>query len=154
MGKTPYEIVTIASLVETESPVESERPIVASVIYNRLDRGMALGIDQTVVYIAKMQKRWDGTIHKSDIDADSPYNTRRYGGIPPGPISSVSATAIEAALNPTQTNYLYYVLNVEANDGSHHFYASAAEFEKGKAVYQRWLEEERRLKRKQEGKVR
>lgn len=150
LGRTPHEIVTIASLIETESPVESERPIVASVIYNRLAKNIALGIDQTVVYVAKMQNRWDGTIHKSDIEADSPYNTRKYGGIPPGPISSVSQSAIEAALNPAETNYIFYVLNVQKNDGSHHFYASAAEFERGKAEYQRWLEEQRRLKREQQ----
>ncbi|HMQ03474.1 MAG TPA: endolytic transglycosylase MltG [Pyrinomonadaceae bacterium] len=150
MGRTPNEIVTIASLIETESPLESERPIVASVIYNRIARNIPLGIDQTVVYVAKMQDRWDGTIHKSDIDADSPYNTRKYGGIPPGPISSVSVSAIEAALNPAETNYIFYVLNVQKNDGSHHFYASAAEFEKGKAEYQRWLEDQRRIKREQE----
>jgi UPF0755 protein len=98
-----------------------------------------------------MQGRWDGTIHKSDIDADSPYNTRKYRGIPPGPISSVSISAIEAALNPAETDYIFYVLNVEKNDGSHHFYASAAEFERGKAIYQRWLAEQRRIKREQEG---
>lgn len=152
LGRTPHEIVTIASLIETESPVEAERPIVASVIFNRLNRNIPLGIDQTVVYVAKMQNRWDGTIHKSDIEADSPYNTRKYGGIPPGPISSVSASAIEAALKPAETNYIFYVLDVGKNDGSHHFYASAAEFEKGKAIYQRWLEEQRRLKRENEGK--
>jgi UPF0755 protein len=143
LGRTPREIVTIASLIETESGVETERPIVASVIYNRLKQNIPLGIDQTAVYVAKMQNRWDGTIHKSDIEVDSPYNTRRYGGIPPGPISSVSESAIKAALNPANTDYLFYVRNVEKNDGSHHFYSSAAEFEKGKAAYQRWLEEER-----------
>lgn len=147
LGRTPHEIVTIASLIETESPVESERPIVASVIYNRIAKSIPLGIDQTAVYIAKMEKRWDGTIHKSDLESTSPYNTRKYGGIPPGPIASVPVSAIEAALNPEKTDYIFYVLNVEKNDGSHHFYASAAEFEKGKAVYQRWLEEQRRLKR-------
>jgi UPF0755 protein len=147
LGRTPHEIVTLASLIETESPVESERPIVASVIYNRIERNIPLGIDQTVVYVAKMQNRWDGTIHKSDIEADSPYNTRKYGGIPPGPISSVSISAIEAALNPAETNYIFYVLNVQTNDGSHHFYASAAEFERGKAIYQRWLAEQRKIKR-------
>lgn len=152
LGRTPHEIVTIASLIETESPVEAERPIVASVIYNRINRNIPLGIDQTVVYVAKMQNRWDGTIHKSDIEADSPYNTRKYGGIPPGPISSVSASAIEAALNPAETNYIFYVLDVGKNDGSHHFYASAAEFEKGKAVYQRWLEEQRKRKKENDNR--
>jgi len=147
LGRTPREIITIASLIETESGVESERPIVASVIYNRLQKNIPLGIDQTAVYVAKMQNRWDGTIHKSDIEVDSPYNTRRYGGIPPGPISSVSESAIKAALNPANTDYIFYVRNVEKDDGSHHFYASAADFEKGKAAYQRWLEEERAKKK-------
>jgi UPF0755 protein len=150
LGRTPQEIVTIASLIETESKYDEERVIVASVIYNRLSKGMALGIDQTAVYIAKMENRWDGTIHKSDLESSSPYNTRKFSGIPPGPISSVSESALEAALNPKQTDYLFYVLNVERNDGSHNFYASAAEFERGKAAYQIWLEEQRKKKREQE----
>ena len=150
LGRTPNEIVTIGSLIETESGVESERPTVASVIYNRLNKHIPLGIDQTVVYIAKMQNRWDGTINQSDLEADSPYNTRKYGGLPPGPISSVSESALKAALNPAQTDYLYYVRNVQLNDGSHWFYSSAAEFEKGKAEYQKWLEEQRKLKREEE----
>ena len=150
LNRTPQEIVTIGSLIETESGVESERPVVASVIYNRLNKGVALGIDQTVVYIAKMENRWDGTINESDLNATSPYNTRKYPGLPPGPISSVSESAIKAALNPAQTDYLYYVRNVELNDGSHWFYSSAAEFEKGKAEYQKWLEQQRAEKRAQE----
>ena len=147
IGRTPHEIVTLASLIETESGIESERPVVASVIYNRLNKSVPLGIDQTVVYIAKMLNRWDGTINRSDLDVDSPYNTRRYGGIPPGPISSVSESAIAAALSPAQTDYLYYVRNVDLNDGSHWFYSSASEFERGKARYQQWLEKERQEKR-------
>lgn len=150
LGRTPQEIVTIASLIETESKYDEERAVVASVIYNRLSKNMALGIDQTAVYIAKMENRWDGTIHKSDLESDSPYNTRKFAGLPPGPISSVSESALEAALNPKQTDYIFYVLNVERNDGSHHFYSSAAEFEKGKAAYQIWLEEQRQKKREQE----
>jgi UPF0755 protein len=150
MGRSPHEIVTIASLIETESGIETERPTVSSVIYNRLSKNIPLGIDQTVVYIAKMQNRWEGTINRSDLDADSPYNTRKYGGLPPGPISSVSESAITAALKPAQTDYIYYVRNVQLNDGSHWFYASAADFEKGKAEYQRWLEKERQEKRANE----
>jgi UPF0755 protein len=150
LGKSTHEIITIASLIETESKFDAERQIVASVIYNRLSRGMALGIDQTAVYIAKMENRWDGTIHKSDLESSSPYNTRKFAGLPPGPISSISEGSIEAALNPKQTDYLYYVLNVEKNDGSHNFYASAAEFEKGKQAYQVWLEQQRAKKREQE----
>ena len=150
LGRTPHEIVTIASLIETESKVPAERNIVSSVIYNRLSKNIPLGIDQTAVYIAKMQNRWDGTINKSDLEVDSAYNTRKYGGIPPGAISSVSESSLEAALNPAQTDYLYYVLNVEKNDGSHHFYSSAADFERGKAAYQVWLEQQRREKRAEE----
>jgi len=144
LGRTPHEIVTIASLIETETGVEHERPIVAGIINNRLARNIPLGIDQTNVYIAKMLGKWDGTIHKSDLEVNSPYNTRTKAGLPPGPISSVTESSIRAALNPQPNDYLYYVRNVDLNDGSHWFYASAAEFESGKARYQRWLEQERR----------
>lgn len=147
LKRTPHEIVTIASLIETETSVESERPIVAGVINNRLSKNVPLGIDQTNVYIAKMMGRWDGTIHKSDLDVDSPYNTRKKAGLPPGPISSVTESSIRAALNPQTNDYIFYVRNVDANDGSHWFYSSAAEFEKGKAKYQQWLEKERQEKR-------
>lgn len=143
LGKTNQQIVTIASLIENESKFEEERQIVSSVIYNRLSKGMVLGIDATNVYIAKMLGKWDGTIHKSDIEIEHPYNTRKISGLPPGPISNASETSLEAALNPKQTDYIFYVLNVEKNDGSHHFYSSAAEFEKGKAAYQKWLAEQR-----------
>ena len=150
---SPHEIVTKASLIETETSVESERPIVAGVINNRLSKGMALGIDQTNVYIAKMLGRWDGTIHKSDLEVNSPYNTRVNPGLPPGPISSVTASSINAALFPASHDYLFYVLNVDANDGSHWFYSSAAEFEKGKAKYQQWLEKQRQEKREAEANL-
>nr|AUN37222.1 putative protein YceG [uncultured bacterium] len=145
--RSPHEIVTIASLIETETGVESERPIVAGIINNRLTKNIPLGIDQTNVYIAKMMGRWDGTINKSDLEVDSPYNTRIKTGLPPGPISSVSESAIKAALFPQANDYLFYVRNVDLNDGSHWFYSSAAEFEKGKAKYQQWLEQERQEKR-------
>ncbi len=147
LGKTNQQIVTIASLIENESKFAEERQVVSSVIYNRLEKGMKLGIDATNVYIAKLFGKWDGTIHKSDIEIDHPYNTRKISGLPPGPISSASATSLEAALNPQKTDYIFYVLNVEKNDGSHHFYASAAEFEKGKQAYQIWLEQQRAKKR-------
>ena len=147
IGRTPHEIITIASLIETETGVEAERPIVAGIINNRLARNVPLGIDQTNVYIAKMMGRWDGTINKSDLEVDSPYNTRVKTGLPPGPISSVSESSIKAALSPTPNDYLFYVRNVDLNDGSHWFYASAAEFEKGKAKYQQWLEQQRKVKR-------
>lgn len=150
LGRTPQEIVTIASLIETESKVDEERAIVASVIYNRINKNIALGLDQSAVYVAKMQNRWDGTINKSDLEVDSPYNTRKYAGIPPGPISSPSESAIEAALNPKQTDYIFYVLDVEKNDGSHLFFNNSGDFERAKAKYQVWLEEQRSKKREQE----
>lgn len=147
LGRTPQEIVTIASLIETETGVEAERPIVAGIINNRLSKNIPLGIDQTNVYIAKMMGRWDGTINKSDLEVDSPYNTRIKTGLPPGPISSVSESSLNAALNPQANDFIFYVRNVDANDGSHWFYASAAEFEKGKTKYQQWLEQQRQEKR-------
>ena len=150
LHRTPHEIVTIASLIETETGVESERPIVAGIINNRLARNTPLGIDQTNVYIAKMLGRWDGTINKSDLEVDSPYNTRIKMGLPPGPISSVSESSIRAALYPQANDYLFYVRNVDLNDGSHWFYSSAAEFEKGKAKYQQWLEQQRAEKKAEE----
>lgn len=150
LGRTPKDIVTIASLIETESKKDDERPMVASVIYNRLRKGIPLGIDMTNIYIAKMQGRWDGTINMSDLNVDSPYNTRKVAGIPPGPISSPSETALNAALNPAQTDYIFYVLDPARNDGSHNFYNNAADFERGKAVYQKWLEEQRVIKRQQQ----
>ena len=150
LARTPKDIVTIASLIETEAKKEEERPIVASVIYNRLKKNIPLGIDQTNVYIAKMLGKWDGTIHKSDLEVVSPYNTRTTAGIPPGPISSPSESALKAALNPAQTDFIYYVFDPTRNDGSQNFYSSAADFERGKAVYQKWLEEQREIKRQQQ----
>jgi UPF0755 protein len=140
---TSHQVITIASLIETESRLDEERPVIASVIYNRLNKRMLLGIDQTAVYIAKMENRWDGVINKSDLESNSPYNTRKFAGLPPGPISSVSESSIKAALYPATTNYLYYVLNVEKNDKSHRFYSTDAEFEHGKAAYQAWLQKQR-----------
>lgn len=143
IGRTRHEIVTIASLIENESKVDTERALVASVINNRLDQGIKLGIDATNVYIAKLLNRWDGVIHKSDVEVDHPYNTRNIYGLPPGPISSASKSAYEAALKPAKTDFIYYVLNVDKGDGSHHFYATAAGFAEGKAAYQRWLAKQR-----------
>jgi UPF0755 protein len=143
MNLNPHKVITIASLIETESRLDAERPVIASVIYNRVKRGMPLGIDQTAVYIAKMEHRWDGVINRSDLESNSPYNTRKVIGLPPGPISSVSASSLKAALNPATTNYLYYVLNVQKNDKSHVFYETAAQFEVGKAAYQAWLKTQR-----------
>jgi UPF0755 protein len=143
LGRSRREIITIASLIENESKIEAERPLVASVIYNRLRLGMPLGIDATNVYIAKLLDRWDGILHKSDLEIDHPYNTRKNLGLPPGPISSASESAIRAALYPATTDYLYYVLDVDKNDGSHGFYETGAGFNRAKAKYQQWLARQR-----------
>ncbi len=143
LGRSRQEVITIASLIENESKIDTERALVSSVIYNRLRQRIPLGIDATNVYIAKLLGRWDGIIHKSDVEVDHPYNTRKITGLPPGPISSASRSAIEAALEPAKTDFLYYVLNVDKGDGSHHFYATAAGFAEGKRAYQRWLSQQR-----------
>ena len=153
LNQTPHNIVTIASMIETESKLPDERPVVASVIYNRLNKKIPLGLDVTNIYAAKLAGVWDGVVNKSDLERETPYNSRKYAGLPPTPVASPSAIAIRAALYPAQSDYIYYVRNVEKNDGSHHFYASAADFERGKAAYQVWLENERRLKRENQANV-
>jgi UPF0755 protein len=138
--RTIREIVTIASLVETEAKLAEERPLVASVIYNRLRLGMALGIDSTVIYASKLAGKWrdDGKVYLSDLQRDSPYNTRKVAGLPPGPIASPGRSSLAAALRPAQTDYLYYVREPSRNDGAHNFYASEAEFQRGVQALREW----------------
>jgi UPF0755 protein len=140
LGFSPREIVTIASLIETEAKLKEERPVIASVIYNRLQKQMALGIDSSVIYASKLAGKWknDGKIYKSDIDRRSPYNTRLQPGLPPGPIASPSLKSLEAALNPAQTDYLYYVRNPDRNDGAHNFYNNEADFNRGVQALREW----------------
>ncbi|HEX8493292.1 MAG TPA: endolytic transglycosylase MltG [Pyrinomonadaceae bacterium] len=143
LNKTPRQIVTIASLIETEAKLKEERPLVASVIYNRLRKEMALGIDSSVIYASKLAGKWknDGKVYKSDLDRQSPYNTRINAGLPPGPIAAPGLTALEAALNPASTDYLYYVRNPDRNDGAHNFYNNAADFERGVQALRNWERE-------------
>src|SRR4029077_13462375 len=88
LGMTPRQIIIIASLVESEAKLKDDRPLVASVIYNRLHKNMALGIDSTIVYASKLAGKWrdNGKVYKSDVDRRSPYNTRLFSGLPPGPV--------------------------------------------------------------------
>jgi UPF0755 protein len=102
-------IVTMASLVEKEVRVDSERPVVAGVFENRLVKGMPLATDPTVIYAALLDGRWRGTIYRSDLDSDSPYNTYRHRGLPPGPIASPGEAALKAAMHPASTDFLYFV---------------------------------------------
>ncbi|HZD61007.1 MAG TPA: endolytic transglycosylase MltG [Anaerolineae bacterium] len=116
-GRTPYEILIIASMIERETMVADERPIVSAVIYNRLAKGMPLQIDATVQYALP---QWKDRLTYEDLKIDSPYNTYKYKGLPPGPICNPSASSVEAALNPTDDDYLYYVLAGD-NSGRHVF---------------------------------
>jgi peptidoglycan lytic transglycosylase G len=137
---TPRQIVIIASLIETEAKLKEERPVIASVIYNRLNRHIALGIDSTIVYASKLAGKWrnDGKVYLSDVNRRSPYNTRLSSGLPPGPIGSPGESSIDAALNPAQTNYLYYVREPSRDDGAHNFYAKESDFEKGVKALRDW----------------
>jgi UPF0755 protein len=137
---TPREIVTTASLIETEAKLPEERPLIASVIYNRLRLGIPLGIDSTVIYASKLAGKWrnDGKVYLSDVERNSPYNTRKVRGLPPGPIASPGARSIEAALNPAQTDYLYYVREPSRDDGAHNFYNNEADFQRGVQALREW----------------
>jgi len=137
------EIVTVASLIETEAKLSEERPIVASVIYNRLQRNIPLAVDSAIIYASKLEGKWryDGKVYQSDLDRRSPYNTRIYAGLPPGPVASPGASSLQAALNPASTDYLYYVRNPARNDGAHNFYSSSVEFETGVQALRKWERE-------------
>lgn len=117
-GLTTRELVTLASLVEKETAQKEERPIVAAVYRNRIKRGMGMQADPTVVYALVKAGRYDGNIHRADLDFDSPYNTYKYPGLPPGPIASPGRASLEAALMPADAPYLYFV---SRNDGTHVF---------------------------------
>jgi UPF0755 protein len=107
-GHDPYDIVKVASLIEAEAKFDSDRPLIASVIYNRLARGMPLQIDATLIYARG--NRADRSLSEKDKQIDSPYNTYLHTGLPPTPIAAVSAASLQAALNPADTSYLYYVV--------------------------------------------
>ena len=108
-------IVTLASIIEKEVSVDSERPLVAGVFTNRLAKGIPLATDPTVVYAALREHRWHGVIHQSDLAFDSPWNTYRHPGLPPGPIASPGVAALRAALHPAQTDYLYFVADAQGH---------------------------------------
>ena len=137
---SPREVVTTASLVETEAKLSEDRPLVASVIYNRLKIGMPLAVDSSVIYASKLEGKWrnDGKVYKSDVERRSPYNTRLRTGLPPGPIASPGKSSLEAALNPAQTDYLYYVREPSRNDGAHNFYSNEKDFGLGVTALRNW----------------
>jgi UPF0755 protein len=117
-GFTVRQIVTLASLVEKETAKPEERPVVAGVYTNRMRIGMGLQCDPTVIYALTLAGRYDGNIRKGDLQIDSPYNTYRYAGLPPGPIAAPGEASLRAAVEPADVPYLYFV---SRNDGSHVF---------------------------------
>jgi UPF0755 protein len=122
LGVTSYELVIIASMVEEEAGVDRDRRLIAGVIYNRIEMGMALGIDATLLYDDPTP---DGELSSSDLEFDSPYNTRINTGLPPTPIASPGEESLRAALDPAETKFLYYVLC--GADGHHKFALTNAE---------------------------
>jgi len=125
---------TLASLVEKETPDPAERPVVAGVFTRRLEKGMLLQCDPTVIYAARLADRPIGTIRVSDLNFDSPFNTYRHAGLPPGPIANPGESSLRAAFHPADGNSLYFVSN---NHGGHVFSRTLAEHQRNVARYRR-----------------
>ena len=134
-------MVTLASIVEKETAKAEERPLVAAVYTTRLRIGMPLQCDPTVIYGLAKAGRYDGNIHKDDLSFDSPYNTYRYPGLPPGPIASPGRASLEAAVHPADADYLYFV---SRNDGSHEFARTLEEHNRNVQKFQVQYFRERR----------
>jgi len=129
-------VVTLASLVERETPKPDERPLVAGVFANRLAKNIPLQCDPTVIYALQMDDEYNGTLTLRDLRLNSPYNTYRNRGLPPGPIGNPGEVALRAALHPAQTDYLYFVANTQ---GGHFFAPTLAEHNTNVAKYHRLL---------------
>jgi UPF0755 protein len=138
--KTPgtplLSVITLASIVEAETPKPEERPLVAGVYTNRLRKGMLLQCDPTVIYSLKQALNYRHPLTTKDLQYDSPYNTYVHAGLPPGPIGNPGETSIRAALSPAPTDYLYFVANTQ---GGHFFAATLAEHNQNVAKYHRLL---------------
>jgi UPF0755 protein len=132
-GLTVRQLVTLASIVEKETARPEERPIVAAVYANRLRLGMGLQCDPTVIYALQRAGRYDGNIHHDDLMFDSPYNTYRYAGLPPGPIAAPGKSSLEAAANPAENDFLYFV---SRNDGTHEFARTLSEHNRNVQKFQ------------------
>jgi UPF0755 protein len=132
-GLSVREVVTLASLIEKETAAADERAIVSAVYHNRLRIGMPLQCDPTVIYALMLAGRWDGNIRRADLQIDSPYNTYRYPGLPPGPIAAPGRAALVAAVEPADVTYLYFV---SRNDGTHVFANTLAEHNRNVARWQ------------------
>jgi uncharacterized YceG family protein len=134
---TPYQLLTVASMIEREAQTEHDRPRIAAVIYNRLKEGIPLGIDATIYYAVELQKgiaTYTGELTESQLKIDSPYNSRTHKGLPPTPISNPGEASINAAAHPSHVPYLYYVAGADGC-GEQVFSKTYAEFEKNVAAY-------------------
>jgi len=129
-------LVTMASIVEKETAAPEERARVASVYYNRLTLRMALDADPSVIYAELLQGTYSGSLHHADLSINSPYNTYRFPGLPPGPIANPGCSSLEAALHPETTKFLYFVSDA---NGHHRFATSLAEHDRNVAAYRRAL---------------
>jgi UPF0755 protein len=138
MNMSVRDIVTVASLIERETMVDSEREVIARVIYNRLDDDWPLQIDATIQYLLPEQKEF---LLNADLEIDSPYNTYKYHGLPPGPICNPRMDSVVAALYPDDNDYFYYVLSADL-DGTHRFSETQSEFERNKQEYYAAVEEQ------------
>ncbi len=139
--RPPRELVILASLVEKEARLDTERPLIASVYANRLERGIGLYADPTIIYGLKLEGRWDGNLRRRDLEAESPWNTYRVRGLPPGPICSPGVASLAAAARPADTPLLYFV---SRNDGSHVFAETLGEHQRNVDRWQRRYFRERR----------
>lgn len=144
-GMTLKEVVTVASLVEEEARADEERPIIASVIYNRLKRGMPLELDCTLQYALD---KYGQRLLNEDKEVDSPYNTYKYAGLPPGPISNPGVASLTAAIEPAVSDYLFFVSNADGR--THTFSANIREHNNAVARYRREITKQRRALREQE----
>ena len=135
-----HRIVTLASLVEKETPVAADRPLVASVLDNRLAKDMPLMTDPTVIYAAMLEKQYRGTIYQSDLKRESAYNTYRHSGLPPGPICSPGTASLQAAMHPADSQFLYFVADPAAA-GHSRFAATLEEHERNVIAYRRGLKD-------------
>jgi UPF0755 protein len=133
-----HDTVTLASLVEKEAKLPTERPLIASVFSNRLRLGMALQCDPTTIYAAELEDRYRGVIHRSDLDSKQLYNTYQHPGLPPGPIANPGMAALQAALAPAATDYLYFVLRPDGS-GAHQFSKELAQHARAVEQYRRGL---------------
>ncbi len=131
-----HEVVTLSSLVEKETAIPEERPLVAAVFYNRLQKGVPLQCDPTTVYAALSESRYSGVIHKSDLASTNPYNTYTHAGLPPGPIANPGVASLRAAILPARTSFLYFVAKADGS-GSHHFSSTLGEHERAVAAYRK-----------------